>query len=245
MRIGKTWILARKDMKIIRRRWPLMIGLVALPLILGMGLPVVLKVVTIRRSVPVPMVENLMGSFGFFFVIFSVFLPLYISSYSLVGEKIEKSLEPLLSTPTSDAEILFGKYIGVFIPVILAIYLGSFVYMAMADFLISSIIGYVFFPNWSFAIIMIIAIPTACIYAISFSVFISSKVNSVQSAYNLGVFSVAPFIILYVMGELGIVSLNDDTNVLIISGVLLVAAILMYFISRATFNRENILTAWK
>jgi ABC-2 type transport system permease protein len=212
---------------------------------MGIGLPSLVEYLIVKRSIQTAAATNLLGAFGFFFMIFAVFLPLYISSYSLVGEKIEKSIEPLLSTPTSDGEILIGKYIGVFIPSILSIYLGSIIFMILVDLFTFGKFGYLFFPNVSFGIILLIAVPLASLYAISFSVFVSSKVNNAQTAYQLGVMSVIPFIILYVMGEIGIVSLNNDTNVLIISGAVLIMSILMYIVSRATFRRDEILTSWK
>ncbi len=245
MRLWKSSLLAKKDMSVLRRKKTLIAGLIALPLIIGIGLPSLVEYLLIRKSHQVANPANLLGAFGFFFVIFSVFLPLYISSYSLVGEKVEKSIEPLLSTPTTDEEILVGKYIGAFIPAILPIYPGTFVFMTLSDLFTRAKFGYLFFPNLSFAIIQIIAIPLACIYAISFSVFISGKVNSVQGAYNMGALSVAPFIILYVLGEIGIISLNNDTNVLIISAILLIMATFMFLVSKATFHREEVLTNWK
>ncbi len=245
MRLWKSWLIAEKDLKLIGRRRSFLVGLIVFPLFVGIGLPVILNHVIVNRGILAPEITNLLGAFGFFFVLLSVFLPLYISSYSLVGEKIEHSLEPLLSTPTSDGEILVGKYIGVFIPVIIAIYIGTVIFMILSDVFTSPHLGYNFFPNWSFGIIVLVTVPLANIYAISFSVFISSKVNNTQSAYQLGVFSVAPFIILYVMGELGIVSLSSNNNILIISGALFVMAVAMFFISRATFNRDEILTSWK
>ncbi len=36
-----------------------------------------------------------MNAFSFWFVIGAAFLPVTIASYSLVGEKVQKSLEPL------------------------------------------------------------------------------------------------------------------------------------------------------
>ena len=50
------------------------------------------------------------------FVIASAVLPTAIAAYSIVGEKVEKSLEPLLATPTTDGEILLGKSIAALLP---------------------------------------------------------------------------------------------------------------------------------
>mgnify|MGYP001137926321 CR=1 FL=1 len=53
-----------------------------------------------------------------------------------------------------------------------------------------------------------------------------------------------PFGAIYVAGEIGIVSLETN-NLLIISGVLLLVDALLFFVSRSTFRREEILTKWK
>lgn len=216
-----------------------------LPLFMGIGLPLLLHYLITNRSLQPLLLADLLAAFGFLFILISVFLPLYISSYSIVGEKLERSLEPLLSTPTSDEEILMGKYISVFIPVILVIYLGAVIYMVLADALTYGALNYIFYPNSTFAIILLIAVPLACLYAISFSIFISSKVNSVQIANQLGILSIFPFVILYVMGEIGLVSLVSERNILIISGVLFLMSALMFLVTRATFKREEILTDWK
>ncbi|MEM3334547.1 MAG: hypothetical protein QXY47_00720, partial [Thermoplasmata archaeon] len=66
-----------------------------------------------------------------------------------------------------------------------------------------------------------------------------------QTSYQMGGISLIPFLVLYVMGEINLVSLNSTTNLLIISAGLLIAVIFMYFLTKATFNREKILTEWK
>ncbi|MEM4171173.1 MAG: ABC transporter permease subunit [Thermoplasmata archaeon] len=178
-------------------------------------------------------------------MIISALLPLYLSSYSIVGEKIEKSLEPLLATPTSDSEILMGKYISAFLPMIITIYGAMIVFMALSDLFTYNELGYLFYPNWTFIIVMFIGVPLSIIYGISFGVFASAKVTNPQTSYQMGGISLIPFLVLYVMGEINLVSLNSTTNLLIISAGLLIAVIFMYFLTKATFNREKILTEWK
>ena len=245
MRLWKAWMIAKKDMKIIKRR-KFLLGLIfGLPLAIGIGLPLIIHVVIGRRGFVAGIESDLISAFGFFFIIISAFLPLYISSYGIVGEKLEKSIEPLLSTPTTDGEILMGKYIGTFIPSILSIYLGSVVYMAFIDILTRGYFGSYFFPNLSFSVLLILGVPAASTYAITLSVFVSSKVNNVVSAYQGGGLTLIPFLALYVLGEIGLVKLDEITNIVYVSLGLIAVAIFMYFISRATFGREKILTEWK
>ncbi len=245
MRLWKSWIIAKKDMTILRRRRGLTVGFVALPLILSIALPGLLELLITRRGFSPARDTDLISAFGFFFLLIAVMLPLYLSSYSIVGEKVEKSIEPLLATPTSDGEILMGKYIGTFLPVLLVLYLAAVVYMLLIDTFTAGDLGYAYYPNWSFTIQELVAVPTAATYAITFSVFVSSKVNGAQTAYQVGAVTMIPFFALYVMGEAGFVNLNDTTNILYISAGLLVAAVVMYYVSRAAFGREKILTQWR
>lgn len=245
MRLWKSWIIAKKDMLLIWRRKSLVGLLVAIPIFFGIALPVLIRVLIERKGFSPGTFENLIGAFGFLFVVFGAVIPLYISSYGIIGEKIEKSLEPLLSTPTSDSEILMGKYLATFIPSLISVYVGAVAYMAFIDFFTASDFGYLFFPNWAFGILILIAMPITVTYAITLSVFVSSKVNNVMAAYQSGGVTLIPFFVIYVMGEIGLIKLTNTTNIFLISGVLLVVAILMYFVSKGTFGRERILTQWR
>jgi ABC-2 type transport system permease protein len=53
-----------------------------------------------------------------------------------------------------------------------------------------------------------------------------------------------PFGGLYVLGEIQAITLDAPT-LLVISGILGLVDILLFFVSRATFRREQILTKWK
>ncbi len=245
MKLYKSWTIAKKDLLVMERGKSPLILLIGLPLVFGIALPVLIHILILRKGFSAPVDSNLISAFGFLFMIIGALIPLYISSYSIVGEKIEKSMEPLLSTPTTDGEILMGKYIGTFIPAILSIYLGAAIYIILIDVFTGSDFGFYFLPDYAFLIILLVGVPITTTYAITLSVFVSSRVNSVMAAYQGGGVTLIPFLIIYVMGEIGIIKLEDTGNVLIISGALLVIAVVMYFISRATFNRDKILTEWK
>jgi ABC-type Na+ efflux pump permease subunit len=66
--------------------------------ILSIALPAIMWYVEQRRTVPDTYLVNLLHAFPFVFIIIAGFIPAGIASYSIVGEKVEKSLEPLLAT---------------------------------------------------------------------------------------------------------------------------------------------------
>jgi len=43
-------------------------------------------------------------------------VPAPLASYSIVGERVQGTLEPLLSTPVREQELIFGKALAVFLP---------------------------------------------------------------------------------------------------------------------------------
>ena len=51
----------------------------------------------------------LVNEFLLLFLLIPLAVPVTIASYSIVGEKTTRALEPLLATPASTAEIILGK----------------------------------------------------------------------------------------------------------------------------------------
>jgi ABC-type Na+ efflux pump permease subunit len=244
MRISKAWIVAAKDMRIFLRKKYLIYSLVALPLIIGIGLPLVLHLVGARKqALNGTALLSIMNAFSFFFGIGAGVLPIILASYSLVGEKIEKSLEPLLATPITDSELLLGKSIAAFIPPVCAIYISSIFFMGLSDLWTHNILGYSYFPNWNIGLILLAVVPLSALLSIGWSVIVSSRATDVRAAQLQSTLIIIPFFVIYIMTEIGAITLDTKT-IGIISGVILVADIILFFLSTRTFQREEILTKW-
>src|SRR5436853_7558910 len=115
-------------------------------------------------------------------MILAVFIPTASDAYTIIGEKVEKCLEPLLATPTTDGEILLGKGIAAFLPPIAAILGGSAVFMVLVDLATRGTLGYAFFPNWNAGIVLFLMVPLAAIMSVEWNVIISSRVSDVRVA---------------------------------------------------------------
>ncbi len=134
MRFSKAWIIAARDFKIFRRQRNIWYSIIVFPVIISVLFPLVIEYAGSRTGgIPAAAIPALLNSFSFFFVIGAAFVPLGIASYSIVGEKVEKSLEPLLATPLTDGEILLGKTISAILPTLVAMYTGALVFMGLID----------------------------------------------------------------------------------------------------------------
>ena len=245
MRLSKAWIIAEKDFAIFRKKKSVIYSVVLFPLLVSIGLPLVIQSSGSKSGgIPTEGLPTLLNAFSFFFIIGAVTLPTAIASYSLVGEKIQKSIEPLLATPTTEGEILLGKSIAAFLPPIAAIYIGAIIFMIFTDVLTYSKLGYLYYPNWNMGVIMLLLVPLGSILSIEFDILISSRVNDVRAAQQLGGMVALPFAGIYVVGEASVISL-DAMNLLIICAILVAFDVVLFYVSKAVFRREEILTKWK
>ena len=244
--LRNAWSVASKDFATFRKRKGVIYATIAFPLGIALGFPGILVAIgsVAGAGVISASVTPFLNAFSFWFVIGAASLPTGIASYSIVGEKIQKSLEPLLATPMTDSEILLGKSIAAFLPPIVSIWGSSVVYMVLMDLITHTGLGYLYYPNWSFGVILFLFAPLASILSIELTVILSARANDVRSVQQFTGIIFFPFIIIYVMTEIGVIPLTT-INLLIMSGVFLVADLLLFYLSTATFKREEILTKWK
>jgi len=245
MRISKAWLIATRDFKVFRRQKNIWYSVVILPVIISVLFPLITySVVTRKTGIPAAQLTGLLNTFSFFFVIGAAFVPLAIASYSIVGEKVEKSLEPLLATPLTDGEILLGKTISAVLPTLIALYTSAAVFMTAMDAATYGKLGYNYYPNWNIAPILLALVPIAVVLSVEYSIIVSSRVSDVRSANTFGALIVLPMAAIFYASETGFITLDTNT-VIIIAGILLAVDVVLFFVSTAGFNREEILTKWK
>jgi uncharacterized membrane protein SpoIIM required for sporulation/ABC-type transport system involved in multi-copper enzyme maturation permease subunit len=167
---------------------------------------------------------------GFFPISFS----LVIALETFVGEKERKSLEPLLATPLTDAQLYVGKTLAAMIPPLLAGYLGIIVYL----------IGLYFFKGWTPApilVVLIVLLTTAeGLVMVSGAVVVSSQTTSARAANLLASFIIIPMALL-IQGE-AVIMFWANYNVLWwIVLFLVVADVVLVRMGIHTFNREDLL----
>ncbi len=243
MRLSKAWLIASKDFKTYKKKRSIFYSMIGFELLISIGLPLLILFMSTKpaaaASLPV-----FIKAFSFWFVIGSALMPVVIASYSLVGEKVQKSLEPLLATPTTDEEILAGKSLAAFLPAMLAIYTGALFFTVLVDIFAYNTLQYLYYPNWDMVITLLLLAPLACLLGVGFNVLVSSRSNDVRAAQQLGSLVVLPFAAVYFLSEFKAMTLDTPT-LLIIAGILLVLDGIVFYLVKATFQREKILTNWK
>ena len=242
MRLSKSWVVASKDFAVFRKKKNIIYTMVIVPLLFSFLLPAVMVVAKNKSPAEISI---LLPAFTFLYVELAGIIPTTIASYSIVGEKVEKSLEPLLATPTTDSEILFGKGISAFLPALAGILGGSAIFMFLMDLVTRSKLGYYFFPNLSSDLVLYLVVPLVVIMSVEWNVIVSSRVSDVRIAQQMGFLIMVPFLGIYVAGEFNLIDLGITNNLLYICAALAAADVILLILARATFRREEILTKWK
>jgi ABC-type Na+ efflux pump permease subunit len=236
-----------KDFSTFRKKRNVIYSIFILPTVVSLLLPVVVWYLLNRASSPISGADLvvLLPALTFFYLILAGLIPTTIASYSIVGEKVEKSLEPLLATPTTDSEILLGKGIAATVLPMASILVGATIFMSLIDLFTFDTLGYYYFPNLNAAIVLLLLVPLAAIVSVEWNVLVSSRVSDVRISQQIGSLLLLPFGGVYVLGELGVFPLGDTKTLLLISGIVALVVFLLLYAVRATFQREEILTKWK
>jgi ABC-2 type transport system permease protein len=177
------------------------------------------------------------------FIIIPATLPTIIASYSIVGEKNNRSLEPLLATPTTDGELLAGKIFSAFIPSMGSTLLAFSLGVILLDILFIPKVAYPLLPNLTWILSILLLAPIACLMSVLACVLVSSKVSDVRAAQQVGGFVVMPVVVL-MLGVLSGFIFLSPLMIFVFAGIYGCIDIGLFYFARAVFNRETILTKW-
>jgi len=184
----------------------------------------------------------LVDSLTVFFVLIPVVIPTVIASYSIVGEKLNKSLEPLLASPASDTELLAGKSLAIFIPAMLITWASLIPAILIVDLVTQPLFGYYLLPNLMMFIAVFLVAPLFCFLSIMANVIVSARVTDVRSSQQIGSLVVLPVVLFFVLAIAGILS---PALMLVVAAGLVAVDAVIFLVSLRVFRREEILVKWK
>lgn len=170
-------------------------------------------------------------------------LPSTVASHAVIGEKVERTLEPILATPVGTAELLMGKAFVSIVPGVV------FTWLAYG----ATLIGF-----WRMSPALVLASATRPVWPLAFallaplvaatsaltSIAVSSRVNDPRTAQGLAGFLVIPLLGMGISALLGAVTIDVTW---VVWGVALMTAIdaALLAIAVRLFSRETILTRWR
>jgi len=177
-------------------------------------------------------------------VMIPVMIPTVMASYSFVGEKVNRSLEPLLATPVTDLELLTGKSGSIFMVSMASTWAAFAIATVIVNMLAAPVLGYNPLPNAYWVVGILLLAPGMCMMSILTNVIISSRVNDVRVSQQIGGVLVLPILLFFFLTLAGALS-SDLLPMLVFSFSVIAADLAILWVSLRIFNREEILVSWK
>ncbi|HUP01281.1 MAG TPA: ABC transporter permease subunit [Gemmatimonadota bacterium] len=171
------------------------------------------------------------------------FATMAIATYSVIGEKRARSLEPLLATPITTAELLAAKFLSAAIPGIALTWLAFGVSALAVWGLTSADVARLALSGDVLLLVFVIA-PLVALLGAGLGVIASSRASDPRSAQQIGVLVIVPLVGLLILQLEGLLSLTPDA-ILAGAAVLAAGVLLLLRIGVALFRRETILTRWR
>jgi ABC-2 type transport system permease protein len=188
--------------------------------------------------------QAVMGKqFGLMFLIMPLLIPSAIASYSIVGEKTRRTLEPLLAAPIQTWELLLGKCLASLVPAIVISWGAALIFVLALRLVVLSDQVYRVILGGGWWVLLLLGSPSLALLMVAATVAISGRVNDPRTAQQVAAVVVVPILALFIAQLLGVVVLTP-LLAFIASAALAFLAALSFAGAIVLFDRENILTRW-
>jgi ABC-type transport system involved in multi-copper enzyme maturation permease subunit len=190
-----------------------------------------------------PSAGNVIGFLLLYLLLIPVLIPSAIAGYSVIGERDQGTLEPVVTTPIRREELLIGKAAAALIPAIGISYVVLGIFLAIVQFGASPVIAA---AVWHSPVLLaeVFFIPLLAGWAIWIGLAISTKASDVRVAQQLGTLAGLPPVALTLLLSFQVI---DSTLLLTASlaGLLLVIDCAAYLLVSKLFDRERLVTGTK
>lgn len=178
-----------------------------------------------------------------FFLLMPAYIPLSIATFSIIGEKQARSLEPVLAAPIRTVELLAGKAIAALVPGIVAGWATYLAFVSLATLVYGPhLLGVVTDPSWLTGVLVLG--PAVGLSSVVAAVIVSSRVNDPRVAQQIGGVIIVPIIGVTLLQATGTLLVGAG-GYLILAAIVLVVSLVGLRIGVMLFDREAILTRWR
>jgi ABC-2 type transport system permease protein len=197
-----------------------------------------------RFSLEEGFTRYLLRGLGGFFLLMPVAIASTAAAFSIVGEKNQRTLEPILATPISDREFLTGKLLVCLVPTVAVTWAAALLAVVLVDLISWSRDRVLLLPDrfWLGGIGLLAPLMGIAITLITMR--FSARAVDPQTVVQTTALAILPGFVL-MLGLFGKILLASFPSVMIAVVVMAVLDLWLFRRVERTFRREEILTRWK
>jgi ABC-2 type transport system permease protein len=234
--------VVRKELRDYRRKRSIVATMIILPLVF-----LIEPVVTIFLA-PSAEAGSSLNTYVVIPLLYLLLLPVIIPStlaaYTVVGEREQGTLEPLLTTPIRQQEFIVGKAAAVMIPSALLSYVVIGIFLIAVELFARARISSAIFHQGPILLALFLFTPLLAGWAIVVGMAISVRASEVRVAQQLGMLASLPIIGVVFLLAVGVIHPTFPAALLFALGILMLDTVALRIVSRM-FNRERLVTGVK
>ncbi len=164
-----------------------------------------------------------------------------IAAYAIVGEKVQKTFEPLLATPISEAQLFASKLVvAAGIPLLMSFSGYLLLIIGLLAINAELIRKAILTPMWLVGLLGLA--PLLCLFCSLMSMIVSSKVKDIRAAQQVSALVVLP--VVFGLLALFLKRLVTLPSLLLCLAGLALLNVLVFVLAVKLFKREAIVTVW-
>jgi ABC-type transport system involved in multi-copper enzyme maturation permease subunit len=238
MNANRIGAVIRKELAEFRRNRFIISTTGVLPIIFLVG-PTA-SIISLKASALSTTLDKRVDYSLFLPLLIPVLVPAILSAYSVVGEREQGTLEPVLTTPITRVELLLGKAVAIFVPAVVLSYLMFGVFVAITQFAAASPVAAAVrhAPQLPAALVFI---PLLAIWAIWVGLAISTRVSDTRVAQQLSTLGSLPPAALAALMSFQVITPTFGLAAALAGGLLVIDCVACLAVARL-FDRERLVT---
>ncbi len=186
--------------------------------------------------------RTLIDWFGLFLVM-PMFIPILISAQSVAGEKERRTIEPLLASPVTAAEILAGKSAASLIPAVSLSTLAFAILCILVDWVTYPIAGELILPNSMWLVGVLGIAPLFAFFGNVLAIVISARVADARMAQQVAGLFTLPLLGLVGLQIAGFLKAGSAYYAAL-GAVVFLADVVLMVVAIRLFDRERLISRW-
>ncbi len=215
------------------------IGTMAVLPVLFIALPIV-QLLTVSVAAANSKLDARVGLSLLYLLLIPAFLPSTLAAYSVVGEREQGTLEPVLITPIRREEFLVGKALAVAAPTLTIAYAIFGMFLAATELFAHPAISSAVFAG-SHVLVQLLFTPLLAGWSIWVGIAISARSTDIRVAQQLSVLASLPPLAIVALMQFKVITPSTGLS-LALAAVLLAVDVLGWRAVAAMFDRERLIT---
>jgi ABC-2 type transport system permease protein len=240
--VDRVRAVLRKELRDFRRKRSIVVTMCVLPLLFLLEPVITIFLVTPTTS-GASLQKSLVLPILYLLLIPSI-MPSTLAAYSVVGEREQGTLEPLLTTPIRQQEFILGKAASVMVPTLVLSYIVYALFFAAVGVFANNVVASAVFHDSSAIFALFVLAPLMAGWGIVVGMGVSVRATEIRVAQQLGTLASIPPVIGIILLAVGVVRPTFPVALIFAGALFVLDSLLFRFVSRM-FDRERLVTGSK